>query len=464
MIGALPARARRLLIRGGRVLTMNATHDILDAGSVLIEDGRIAHVGPVDTLGPVGDALVIDAAGKAILPGLVNAHTHLCMIFGRTAGVERTLLEWLDIEMPLMRAMDEEAIYHAEVLGLIENLKNGNTTVVDNIFTPRGGAVDFEEQAFAAMRDVGIRGVLARGFEGCNFAPDFVETAEQQDRRVKALCARWRNHDGRLDLFVSPLLPWSMTPQQFRSTRALTRELGLGLHMHVAESPEFNTLIEKFHGRPLRNVELLAEMDCLGPDTQAVAVADLNAREIALLASSGTPVVFDPTTRLYWGTGFADIPAFMAAGLVCGLATNGPAANCGQDLFEVMKYACATAKTSAGRPDALTARRALRMATIEGAQAIGKAGEIGSLEPGKRADIITVDLLQPHMTPCTNVEAALVYAGRGADVREVVVDGRLLLRERRFTHIDEGSLLTCISSHAHRCLSAAERVAPERAA
>jgi 5-methylthioadenosine/S-adenosylhomocysteine deaminase len=451
----LPKRVERLVVRDGMVLTMDAHDTALARGSVVVEAGRIVYVGPTAALGEVGDATVIDANGKAILPGLVNAHTHLCMSFGRTAAVERRLLQWLELEMPIMRAMDAEGIYDAELLGLLENLKNGNTTVVDNIFSPRGGAIDHEEAAMQAMRDAGVRGVLARGYTGCNFDADFVESAESQERAVRVLHRRWHGCDGRLDLFLSPLLPWTLTPAQFAATRALCDELGLGLHMHVAESSEFNAMIGRHFDRPYRNVELLAAMGCLGPSVQAVAVADLDRDEIALLAETGTPVIFDPTTRLFWGTGFADIPAYLERGIVCGLATNGPAANCGQDLFESMKYACATAKTAAGRPDALTARRALRMATVEGAQAIGKGATIGSLEVGKRADLVTVDLRQPHLTPATDVAAALVYAARGSDIADVVVDGRVLLQDRAFVHIDEQAALRRIARSAERCLAAA---------
>ena len=231
--------------------------------------------------------------------------------------------------------------------------------------------------------------------------------------------------------------------------------LGLGLHMHVAESPEFNAKIAQHHPKPWRNVELLAEAGCLGAATQAVAVSDISAEEILLLKKSGTAVVFDPQTRLFWGTGFPSIKPFLDAGLTCGLGTNGPAANCGQDLFETMKYACATAKTATNDPSALGCRRVLAMATIEGARAIGLDREIGSLEPGKRADLITIDLAQPHLTPAADIEAALVYSAKGSDVRDVIVDGRLLMRERKFLHLDEAEVLSSANRAAARSMRAA---------
>jgi len=313
---------------------------------------------------------------------------------------------------------------------------------VENIFTPQRAGFAPEAAAFRAMRQVGLRGVVARGYHARNFDKDFIETPAQQADRVRALAGEWHGAAaGRLGLSIGPLLPWIVSEDELRATADLARSLGIKLHMHVAESPEFNRQIERYFGRPLRNVELLHETGCLGPDAQVVAVADVNDREIELLAQSGTSVIFDPQTRLFWGTGFPPLKPFLDAGLVCGLGTNGPAANCGQDLFESMKYACATAKTAAGTPDALTRGRALAMATIEGARALGLDGGIGSIEPGKKADLITVDLAQPHLTPAFDLEAALVYSARGADVRDAIVDGRVIMRNRRLETIDEAGLV-----------------------
>ena len=433
---------KRLVLHGGTILTMDPARRVIEDGVVVVEGQKIVSVGPAGSAGALRGDTLIDLGGRLLMPGLVNAHTHLCMIFGRTIGVERDLLAWLGLEMPLIRALDEEALYLAELLGCAENLKNGNTTIVENIFTPQRPGFAPEAAAFRALKTSGVRGIVARAYHARNFDKDFVETPAEQAERVRALAGEWHGAaDGRLGLSIGPLLPWIVSEDELRATATLARELGIKLHMHVAESPEFNRLIERHFGRPLRNVELLHETGCLGKDTQVVAVADVNAREIELLAESGTSVIFDPQTRLFWGTGFPRIKPFLDAGLVCGLGTNGPAANCGQDIFESMKYACATAKTAAGTPDALTRGRALSMATIEGARALGLDGGIGSIEPGKKADLISIDLAQPHLTPAFDLEAALVYSARGADVRDAIVDGRVVMRNRRLETIDEEALL-----------------------
>jgi len=451
----------RIAIEHGLVLTMDPADRIIKDGRVVVEGRDIVAVGTCsDDPGPPCD-LVIDATGRIVLPGLVNSHTHLCMAFGRTIGPERRLLEWLDLIMPMMAAMDADALYVAELLGCIENIKNGNTSLVENIFMPPQATADPEDSAFRALRDSGIRGTVARATEARSFDPRFCETTAEQAERVGRLAARWHGGEhGRLRLSIGPLLPWVVDETGFRETRRIARDNGVSLHMHVAESPEFNHMIACQFGRAIRQVELLDEVGCLGPDVQAIACSDVSPREIELLAQSGTAVLFDPPTRLFWGTGFPPIRDFLTAGITCGLATNGAAANCGQDLFESMKYACATAKTAANDPRALTAARALRMATVEGARAIGLP-ETGSIEVGKRADLITVEARQPHLAPLFDPEKALVYSARGADVRDAVIDGRVVMRDRKILTVDETALLAEVDRVARRCAASAGIALPE---
>jgi 5-methylthioadenosine/S-adenosylhomocysteine deaminase len=445
----------RISIENGLVLTMDRSNRFIENGRVVIEGRDIVAV-ESSTAKPAANVdEVIDATGKIVLPGLVNAHTHLCMVFGRTIGPERRLLEWLDLLMPIMAAMDEEALYIAELLGCVENIKNGNTSLVENIFMPPGDRSDIEESAFRALRDSGIRGTVARATEARAFDPRFCETAAEQAERVERLAGRWHGSEGgRLRMSIGPLLPWVVDEEGFRQTRETARNNGLALHMHVAESPEFNTMIARHYGRTVRQVELLDEVGCLGPDVQAIACSDVSPHEIDLLAKSGTAVIFDPPTRLFWGTGFPPIKDFLDAGITCGLATNGAAANCGQDLFDSMKYACATAKTAAKDPRALTAARAIRMATEEGARAIGLR-ETGSIEVGKRADVITVDAQQPHLSPLFDPEKALVYSARGGDVRDVIIDGRIVMQDRVVKTVDEKALLIEAERVARRCAARA---------
>ena len=179
----------RIAIEHGLVLTMDQTGRVIEDGRVVVEGRDIVAVGRC-TADPVPDCdLVIDATDRIVLPGLVNSHTHLCMVFGRTIGPERRLLEWLDLLMPMMAAMDEEALYVAELLGCVENIKNGNTSLVENIFMPPHATADIEDAAFRALRDSGIRGTVARATETRHFDPRFCETASEQAERVERLAS-----------------------------------------------------------------------------------------------------------------------------------------------------------------------------------------------------------------------------------------------------------------------------------
>ena len=173
----------RIAIEHGLVLTMDRADRVIEDGRVVVEGRDIVAVERC-TDDPVPNCdLVIDATGRIVLPGLVNAHTHLCMVFGRTIGPERRLLEWLDLLMPMMAAMDDEALYVAELLGCVENIKNGNTSLVENIFMPPHATADPEDAAFRALRDSGIRGTVARATEARHFDPRFCETAVEQAKR-----------------------------------------------------------------------------------------------------------------------------------------------------------------------------------------------------------------------------------------------------------------------------------------
>lgn len=217
----------RVVIEHGLVLTMDATDRVIEDGRVVVDGRDIVAIGRCeDEPAPDCDD-IIDATGRIVLPGLINGHTHLCMVFGRTIGPERRLLDWLDLLMPMMAAMDDDALYVAELLGCVENIKNGNTSLVENIFMPPHAAVDPEEAGFRALRDSGIRGTIARATETRNFDPGFCETLAEQAARVERLAGRWHGSEGgRLRLSIGPLLPWVVDEDGFRQTRRIARENG----------------------------------------------------------------------------------------------------------------------------------------------------------------------------------------------------------------------------------------------
>lgn len=443
----------RTVVSGGTVVTQDAGRRVIPDGCVIVEDATIAAVGPAALAAGV-EAERLDARGCAIIPGLVNAHTHLYNTFGRTLGADQSFAEWLRGQKGLIAALDEDEFRACVELGMVDNLRSGSTCIVDNPATPAAAGNRLHEAALGTARDLGARYVLARGYTDQMNAPEYLESLPEIEARARSLVRD--HHDtagGRLRIMLSPMLPWALSPAGFQLTRRLAGELGVRIHMHTAETAQFADLIEKAHGHR-SNVRVYRDGGCLGPDVQLLGCAWVTPEEIDVIAATGTAVLLDPTAAMFIGAGMPPLLGLLAAGVPAGLATNGPAANGSQDMFESMKNVTGLAKIAAQDGRAFTQQRALDLATIEGARALGLDGIIGSLEPGKRADVVVVDLQSPFVAPVLDVVTALVSACKGRDVRDVMIDGRIVVRDRRLHTADEVAIAGRAGAIARR---AAER-------
>jgi 5-methylthioadenosine/S-adenosylhomocysteine deaminase len=434
-----------LSIEGGTVLTSDPARPILDPGHVLVEGSRISAVGAGPPPSGCNPAQTIDARDKLVIPGFVNAHTHLCMTLGRSLGSDRSLLQWLtQAQLPFMASMAPEDYALAVTLGAVENLKSGNTTVCEVFFSNRytDGA---DELAARALADTGIRGVFFRCSNDEEFAPGFVEGTQEIASRSRNLIATWRAHQ-RIRVGIGPLVPWTATDEYWADTAALARDAGVGVHLHTAETPEYNELVKSRTGRS--NVEHLAHVGALGSQVMLNHCIHLARHEIDLIAEHGSPVIHDPTSNMILASGTAPVLEMREAGIVVGLACDGPACNNTQDMFEVMKNAALLHKVTTRDPEALTAADVFAMATRDGALACGLGAEVGSLAPGMLADIVLIDTMACHLRPVHDPLAALVYSARAADVDTVVVGGRIVVRARELLAIDETALLRRAQSRA----------------
>ncbi len=443
----------RTIITGGIVVMQDSGRRVIPDGCVIVEDAAIVAVGPA-ALAVGVEAQHLDARGCAIMPGLVNAHTHLYNTFGRTLGADRSFAEWLREQKGLIAALDEDEFRACVELGLADNLRSGSTCIVDNPAVPAASGNRLHEVALDAARDLGARYVLARGYTDQMNAPEYLESVPEIEARARSLVRD--HHDtagGRLRIMLSPMLPWALSAAGFQATRRLACELGVRIHMHTAETAAFADLIEKAHGHR-SNVRVYRDGGCLGPDVQLLGCAWLAPEEIDVIAATGTAVLLDPTAAMFIGAGMPPLLRLLAARVPTGLATNGPAANGSQDMFESMKNAAGLTKLSAQDGRAFTQQRALDLATIEGARALGLDSAIGSLEPGKRADIVVVDLQSPFVAPVLDVISALVSACKGRDVRDVMIDGRMVVRDGRLQTADEAAIAGRAGPMARR---AAER-------
>jgi 5-methylthioadenosine/S-adenosylhomocysteine deaminase len=432
-----------ILITGGTVLTQNDQGQVFDPGYVLVEDDRIMAVGAghYPTWGEPGFQadLVIDASLKAVMPGLVNAHSHLFQTFVRGMADDKPLLEWLATAIwPVMHAVTEEEMYLASLLGLVENIRSGATSVIDNqyIHTNRGN----DDAVFRAAKEGGVRLKIARGWADMNYHEAFMETADTVVAELERLLETWHGaENGRLSVESGPVIPWGCSDEAMRRTYALAQEWGVGTHIHTAESePEVDMLIEQ---RGLRHVEWLEAIGCLGPDTQLVHSVWLSPAEIDLVAQRGAMIVHCPVSNMYLASGIAPITELRRRGVTVALATDGAGSNNSQDNMEVLKFTACLQKVGTLDAMSLLPEDVLQMATRGGARAMGLEEEIGSLEPGKKADITVVDLDAPHIMPVHRAPSALVYNANNGDVDTVIVDGRVLMKDKEVLFLDEGALL-----------------------
>ena len=451
--GTMPQKIR---IVNGWVVTMDPSRRVIRNGTVTIDHARIVSVGPPGSEAAADPtAEVIDAHGCAVLPGFINAHTHLYMTLGRTLGYDQPFELWLPTQKNLIAQFDEEDFAACIRLGIGDNLRSGNTTILDNLALPAVWENRLYEAAIVGATELGARYVLARGYTDQFNAPEYLEPLTAIEQRMRALAKNQRGAaDGRIELMLSPMLPWALSRDGFRLTHRLAGELDLRIHMHTAETSNFAGLIEKAYGYR-SNIRVYQEGGCLGPDVSLLGCAFLEPEEIGVIRETQTPVVLDPVCAMYIGAGMPPLRQLLAAGVPVGLGTNGLAANGGQDMFESMK--CATGLAKAAEQDATVfpQLRALEVATIDGARALGLDGIIGSIEPGKRADLIVVDLDHVHAAPVLNVVAALVFSAKGRDVRDVIVNGRVVVRNRRLLSFDERRLMDRAFESAQRSVDRA---------
>ena len=428
-----------ILIKNGFVLTMDKKNTMIPHGVVEIKDAHISHVGegPSKSV-PEESAKIIDAEGKVVMPGLINAHTHLCMTFARTVCYDLTLTDWINkVQYPLMDEMGEHGYYLAEMIGCMENLKNGNTTVVENLVSSNKDGVTADGASLKAYKETGLRGVLVRSYADQNYYPNAIETREEILSRCRELVQECgKSGADKLEVRMGPVLPWSSSQDMFRETLRLAEELDIGLHMHASENADWNVRGEEVHGLPT-NIAIFKEFGLLGPKTTIAAMRVISDEDIRDLAEAGSGLIHDPPAVLNRGTGLPPISKALASGVQVGLGSNA----LGQDMFETMKTAGWVARTLDGRPDALPVNLALEMGTIRNAQILGLDTHVGSLEIGKKADIITVNLNTPHHAPCLNVISALVNCTSGGDVADVIVDGKLVIKDGNILDLDEQSII-----------------------
>lgn len=415
-----------ILIKDGHVITMDQKRRVFERGSVAIEGDKIVAVGKdvkekADT--------VIDARGKVVLPGLINCHTHLSMTLLRGVADDMPLMQWLETRIwPIEKNLRAEDCYVGALLGCLETIKSGTTCFADQYF--------FMEHVARAVEEAGMRASLSYGIIELGDPKRRESELRAGEKLVKECQGK---AEGRISTMFGPHAPYTCSPECLMKVKELAKKYKVGIHTHVSESQdEIKQITEKYGKRP---VEHLDAIGFLGPEVLAAHCVWLTEREIKILKERGVKPVHNPVSNMKIGCGVAPVPEMLAAGIPVALGTDGAASNNALDMFNEMKFAALLNKVHKLDPVAVPAPSALEMATINGAIALGLQDKIGSLEAGKKADIVLVDLKKSHLTPLHNVISHLVYSALGCDVDTTIVDGKILMQGRKVLTLDEDKVL-----------------------
>jgi 5-methylthioadenosine/S-adenosylhomocysteine deaminase len=426
---AAPQRARRvdLIVSGGTVVTMDASRRVIEDGAVAVEGGRIVAVGKSgDIAGRYVAREVLDARGRAVIPGLINGHTHVPMTLFRGIADDLDLNEWLTkyIFPAEAKNVTEDFVRAGTQLGLAEMIRGGTTTYCDMYY--------FEDAVAEETERAGVRGLL--GETVIDFPVPDNKTWADAMRYTERYVARWKGNR-LITAAIAPHAPYTVSEAHLREVKAFADRTGAYVVTHVAETRKEVEDITRDHGAP--PVEYLSRIGFLGPREVFAHTVHLTVGEIDLLKQNGVGSVHNPQSNMKLASGVAPVPQMLRAGVAVGLGTDGAASNNDLDMWEEMDTAAKLHKVSTGDPKVLSAVEALALATIGGARALHMDERIGSLEAGKRADIVVVDLDALNQTPRYNIYSQLVYATKAADVRTVVIEGRVVMRDRRLLTLDE---------------------------
>lgn len=417
-----------LLIVGGIVVTMNATRDVIEDGAIAVKNSEIIAVGKSsDVTKNFRAEQTINANGKVLIPGLINTHTHVPMGLFRGIADDLDLQEWLTkyIFPAEAKNVNEEFVRAGTRLGLAEFIKGGTTTFCDMYY--------FEDAIADETSKAGVRGVLGETL--IDFpAPDnktFDDALVYTEKFVK----KWQGNSLIVPA-IAPHAPYTVSQEHLLKTRALSDKLNAPLVIHLAEAETETEFIEKNH-KGMRPIEYVEKIGFLSDKVIAAHVIQANEKELEILKMRGVGIAHNPQSNMKLAAGVAPIPMMLKMNMRVGLGTDGAASNNDLSLWEEMDTAAKLHKVFSKDPKVVSAEQAFMMATIGGARALHLENLIGSLEAGKRADIVVVDFDNLNQTPFYNVYSSLVYATKADDVRHVIINGKVVMRDKRLLTLNE---------------------------
>jgi len=424
--------AASLVITNGIVITVDGGRRILNPGAVAIDGARIV---AVDTPAAIASrytaAQTIDATGKVVMPGLINTHTHAAMVMFRGLGNDLALMDWLQkyIFPAEAKTVSPEFVRIGTQLAVLEMIQSGTTTFADMYY--------FEEEVAKVTKAAGMRGVL--GQTVIEFPVPDAKTPADALKRTEAFAKQF-DHDELITPSIAPHSVYTLDARTLSAVSALAKRLMIPIQIHLAEtSAEIGMSQERHKMRP---VAILDSLNFWAPTTLGAHGVWINDDEIAVLKRHNVGISNNPESNMKLSSGTAPVMKYRKAGVSVGIGTDGAASNNDLDMFEAMRQAAFQQKLVTMDPTAITAAEALEMGTLGGARALGRPQHLGSLEAGKLADIIIVGMSKPRQQPLFDPVSQIVYASRGDDVETAIVNGRVLMRDRKVLTLDESKVLS----------------------
>ena len=420
-----------LVIHNGTIVTVNSSFEIIENGIVCIKDGKLARVAAnPDKMLPRARTL-INAGGGIILPGLVNTHTHLPMTLFRGLADDLPLDTWLNetIFPAESKHITSKTVRWAALLACAEMALAGTTTCCDGYF--------LEDDVARAVNEFGLRAILGQGV--IDYPAPGVPDPAQNIKTARDYVNRWTNISTLLDPSIFCHTPYTCSAKTLTQAKSAAQDLGVLFQIHVAETKNERDQFLSEH--KLTPIQYLDNLGILDKDTLLVHCVWLDEADMEIIAARKSSVSHNPESNMKLASGIAPIDKMAGYGIPVGLGTDGCASNNNLDLFQEMDTAAKLHKASTLNPTVMDAEMILKMATIDAARAIGLDHIIGSLETGKQADLIIIDTHCPHLVPMYHPQSHIVYAAKGSDVTDVIVDGNVLVRDRKLLNLDLDEIL-----------------------
>jgi 5-methylthioadenosine/S-adenosylhomocysteine deaminase len=438
--------SQSILIKGATVITLDARERIFE-GDVYVEGDRISSVEP--SLNVRAD-VVIDARDRILLPGFIQTHVHLCQTLFRGSADDLSLIDWLKKRIwPLEASHTPDSLYASARLGIAELIRGGTTCALTM------ETVNHTESVFRAVEESGFRATVGKCMmdRGDDVPARLHENTEASINESLALLERWNGRaGGRIRYCFAPRFALSCTRKLLERVSELARNHGVLIHTHASESKEEIEIVRRETGR--RNIEYLNEVGLAGSNVVLAHCVHLDEAEMTILRESASNVAHCPSSNLKLGSGIARVPEMLERGITVSLGADGAPCNNRLDMFTEMRTAALIQKALHG-PESLPAATVLRMATVNGASALGLGDTLGSIEPGKQADLLLLNLKHLHAVPCPEVTSAVVYSAQTSDVESVIIAGQIVMRDRKLMTLDEKGVIESALAEAERISRAA---------